>query len=112
MILEMRTYTLRPGNQPAYWQSYRDGGLSRMGPVLPNLLGYFVTDIGPLNRVVHLWRYDDLSDRAAKRAAMAADPEWAAHLARIRPLMREQETAILVPSPVPELSPLAAPRSP
>jgi len=28
--------------------------------------------------VVHIWAYDSLDDRSKRRAAMAADPRWAA----------------------------------
>lgn len=109
MLLEMRTYTLRPGTQAEYWQHYRDGGAACQAPVRDNLVGYFVTEIGPLNRVVHLWRWADLAQRAERRGAMAAKPEWQAHLARIRPLMTDQETALLLPAPVPGLVALAPP---
>ena len=30
--------------------------------------------------MVHLWAYDDVADRAKKRAAMYADPEWQNYL--------------------------------
>jgi len=32
------------------------------------------------NTLVHMWLYDDVADRARKRAAMAADPEWQNYL--------------------------------
>jgi len=35
------------------------------------LVGFFVSDIGPLNQVVHLWAYDSLAHREAARATMA-----------------------------------------
>ena len=30
---------------------------------LPHMVGYYVTEIGRLNLVVHLWAYDDLNQR-------------------------------------------------
>ena len=33
-----------------------------------------------MNTLVHMWLYDDAADRAKKRAAMAADPEWQNYL--------------------------------
>jgi hypothetical protein len=35
-----------------------------------------VSYIGPLNQVVHLWRYDNLADMEKKRTARDADPAW------------------------------------
>ena len=37
---------------------------------------YLFTESGEVNTLVHMWLYDDAADRAKKRAAMAADPEW------------------------------------
>jgi hypothetical protein len=31
---------------------------------------------------VHIWAYEDAADRERKRAAMQADPDWQAFLAR------------------------------
>jgi hypothetical protein len=37
---------------------------------------YLFTESGELNTLVHMWTYEDAADRARRRAAMAADPEW------------------------------------
>lgn len=107
MILEQRTYTLNPGNIAKYWKCYEELGAEIMQPVLPHLVGYFATEVGPLNRIVHLWRYEDLQERERLRGAMVDNPKWLSHLAAIRPLMSAQEAQILTPSPVPHLSPMA-----
>ena len=36
------------------------------------MVGYYVTESGPLNLVVHLWAYDSLDQRDKCRAAMTA----------------------------------------
>lgn len=41
---------------------------------LGRLLGYFITEIGELNAVVHLWGYDSFEERARRRAALAGEP--------------------------------------
>ena len=40
------------------------------------LEGYWSTDIGPLNQVVHLWTYTDLNERARLRAELAKNERW------------------------------------
>lgn len=107
MILEIRTYTLKPGKMDDYWQLYRDLGAEVVAPGKKHLLGYYASDIGMLNQVVHIWQFRDMAERQALRDQMAAKPEWQAHLARIRPLMISQETQILKPSPVAHMSPFA-----
>jgi hypothetical protein len=42
-------------------------------------LGYFISEVGTLNQVVHLWGYKDAADRFTRRAAMEADPDWTAY---------------------------------
>jgi hypothetical protein len=107
MILEERCYTLAPGNIAAYWACYTAEVIAVMEPVRVNMLGYFVSDTGTLNQIVHLWRFATYEERLSKRDALAADPVWQAHLARLRKLCIKQETRILRPSPVGALCPLA-----
>lgn len=106
MILEERCYTLAPGNIAAYWALYTPDIVEVMAPMRPHMLGYYVSDTGTLNQIVHLWRFDSYEQRSQKRDALAADPTWQAHLGRIRKLCLKQETRILRPSPVAGLAPL------
>jgi hypothetical protein len=66
---------------------------------LGQLVGYFSTEIGPLNEIIHIWAFADLEDRAKRRAALLADPAWQAFLPRIRHLIEEGENRILKPAP-------------
>jgi hypothetical protein len=50
-------------------------------PHLGEPLGYYVTQIGPLNQVVHLWKFDHLADLEQRHAALASDPDFAKYLA-------------------------------
>ena len=40
------------------------------------LVGYWLTEVGPLNRIEHLWAYESLADRAARRGRLMGDTEW------------------------------------
>src|SRR5450756_2473723 len=55
--------------------------------------------IGPLSQLVHMWAYEDLADREARRAKLAADPAWAPFLERALPLLDRMENKILRPVP-------------
>jgi len=92
MVVEERIYTLQPGKAPEYFRHYEEAGMKVQLRHLPHLVGYYVTEIGPLNLITHLWAYDDLGQREKARAAMQADPEWQAYLPRVRPLIVSQET--------------------
>ncbi len=99
MIVEERIYTLHPGKVPEYMKHYENEGLAVQTRHLPRMVGYFTTEIGPLNQVVHMWGYDSLDQRAERRAALGADPAWQAYVAKIRPLIITQESKILLPMP-------------
>ena len=99
MIVEERIYTLYPGKVPEYMKHYESEGLAVQTRHLPRMVGYFTTEIGPLNQVIHMWGYDSLDQRAERRAALGADPAWAAYVAKIRPLIVTQESKILLPMP-------------
>ena len=49
-------------------------------------------------RVVSMWRYDDHTDRTARRAAMLADPDWPGYLEAIRGMIDVQNIRILAPT--------------
>ncbi len=79
MIVDVRTYTLKPGALGEYFKLYENEGFPVQTKHLGQPVGFYFTDIGPQNRVVHLWGYADIADRAAKRAKMEADPAWLAY---------------------------------
>jgi NIPSNAP len=54
MIVEERCYTLKPGTVPLYYRDYDPRGLKIQTRILGCLIGYFHTEIGELNQVVHL----------------------------------------------------------
>jgi hypothetical protein len=61
MIVDVRTYTLVPRKLPRYVELFEQHALPVMKRHGLELLGYYVSQIGPLNQVVHLWRYDSLA---------------------------------------------------
>jgi hypothetical protein len=99
MIVEERIYTAIPGKAQEYVRMYQEEGLAIQRPILGNLLGYFTSEIGTLNQIVHLWAYQDLADRAARRTKLLSDPRWKAYSAKVVPLLLSQENKILVPAP-------------
>ena len=99
LIVEERIYTLQVGKVPEYLRIYEAEGLAVQTRHLPRMVGYFSTEAGPLNQIIHLWAYDSFEQRVERRAAMMADPEWQAYLAKIRPLIVSQETKLLIPAP-------------
>jgi len=99
MFVEERMYTLHPGKVPDYLKLYQEEGLALQTSLLPAMAGYYSTEVGTLNMVVHMWAYEDLKQRAECRAKMLADPAWQAYVKKVQPLVVHQETRIMVPAP-------------
>lgn len=99
MIVDLRTYTLLPGSLGAYLKLYGSEGWPVQTRHLPRCVGYYVVDIGVQNRVVHLWQYDDIAQRAECRARMEADPAWNAYRAKSATFIQAQENRIVKPAP-------------
>jgi hypothetical protein len=94
MIYEIRTYNLRPGAVDEYERRF-----AAAYPVRAKyspLYGFWHTEIGPLNQLVHIWAYESLQQRADVRAAAAKDPSGAWPPPN-RDLLRSQESEILRP---------------
>ena len=98
MIVEMRTYTLKPGKVGPYLKLYEAEGQATQTRILGRLLGYYASETGDVNQVIHLWAYDDLADRQRRRAALFADPVWLAYIPKIVDLLVTQESKILNPA--------------
>jgi len=105
MIVEERIYVLQTGaSQKEYLSIYEKEGLPAQLEILQGFLGYFSTEFGVQNQLVHLWAYRDLEDRRERRARLAEDTRWQGCLAKIRPMIMTMENRIMYPasfSPLP-----------
>ena len=98
MIVEQRIYELKPGSMHEFLRVYEAEGLSLQTEALGQLLGYFVTEIGELNRVVQLWGFDSFEDRLTRRAALSANPQWRVFLGKVVSLVVDQKSQLLNPT--------------
>lgn len=98
MILDHRTYIVAHGRMQEYLELYERVALPIQMRHLGHLVGFFTTDIGTLNQVVHIWAYESIADRQIRRDNMEADPEWQAYLEMVRGLFGPQENKILKPT--------------
>jgi len=97
MIIEQRIYELRPGSLHSFLEAYQAEGLAIQSEGLGRLLGYFVSEVGELNRVVQLWGFDSFEDRLQRRARLSADPQWRAFLGKVVTMVVSQRNELLSP---------------
>ena len=98
MIVDIRTYSIVPRKMKTYLALFEEYGLPVQRRHLGEPLGYFVTELGPLHQVVHLWGYESLADMERKRAERDKDPAWADYQARTDGLVVAQENKIARPT--------------
>ena len=55
MIVDHRTYELQPGRLRDFLALYEKEGLPVQKKHLGNLVGYFTTEVGNVNEIVHIW---------------------------------------------------------
>ena len=80
MLLDHRTYICRPGTLKKHLALYEAYGKAPQTKHLGQPVAFLTTESGNVNTYVPIWAYADAADRATKRAAMQADPDWIAYL--------------------------------
>jgi hypothetical protein len=92
-IYEMRVYTHAPGNIPAVFNAW-SGAIAEREKLSP-LVACGQTELGGLNKFIHIWVYPNLNERARIRELSRKDGKWPPQ-SGVRPI--RQENKILVPS--------------
>jgi len=93
-VYELRTYSLVPQKVGEFMKLSNEKFHLRTQHSV--LLGYWTTELGGLNQVVHLWEYGSLSERAGVRAKLGGDPEWQAeYFQKILPWLQHQDNITL-----------------
>ena len=96
MIYELRTYTLKAGTLADVVKAASTVSLNIRGNDYGRLEGYWMTEIGPLNQVMHLWSYSDLNERARLRAELGKNARWNSdYIPLIRPNLVRQDIRLL-----------------
>jgi hypothetical protein len=96
MIYELRTYTLKQGSVPDVVKAASTVSRSIRGDEYGKLEGYWTTEIGPLNQVMHLWSYRDLNERSRLRTELAKNASWnSEYVPLIRPHLVRQDIRLL-----------------
>ena len=96
MIYELRTYTVKPGTLGDIIKAASTVSRDIRKDDYGKLEGYWMTEIGPLNHVMHMWIYNDLNERARLRDELAKNPRWTGeYLPLINPLLLRQQVRLL-----------------
>ena len=96
-VYDFRMYTLKPGATPDYMAAVRELALPIRKKYGVKLAGWYYSDVGELNQVVHIWWFEDHAHMADAKAKIAADPDWVQkYLPRVRGLIVAQKTYLML----------------
>lgn len=98
-IYELRTYTFVVGKMAEGVELYKAAGWPALAKHPDKLVGYFTGDIGALNQLVHLWKFDDDADRRMFWDGVYVDAEFMTFARLLRPLLVTQENKLLMAAP-------------
>jgi hypothetical protein len=98
-IYELRTYTVTVGKMSEVVALYKAEGWPALSKHPAKLCGYFTGDIGALNQLVHLWKFEDDADRRKFWDGVYGDQAFMNFAKQLRPLLQKQENKLLLAAP-------------
>jgi hypothetical protein len=90
----MRTYLMKPGTMPQVEEAFGTALPERVK--LSRLGGFWRTEVGTLNQIIHVWPYEDINARNRIRAEAVEKKVWPP---KIADFVLEMETKILYSAP-------------
>jgi len=101
MIVEMRTYRLKPRSLAEVEKRFGDALPARVK--LSPLGGFWHTEVGTLNQIIHMWPYENAAERERIRAEAVKSKVWPPAVGEF---IEHMESKILLPAPFsPKLEP-------
>ncbi len=94
-LVDHRVYTIRLRKMNEFIEVFNRLAMPILLQTLQHPLGFYVSQVGPLNQFVHLWAYADLADYERRCRARDGHPEFPAYLAASEHLISAQETRLV-----------------
>jgi len=100
-VYEKRTYTVTVGRMADVVRLYSEEGWPVLdaGGFGEKLVGYFLSDTGPLHQLIHIWRFEDDADRRDFWKRLFVDENFLKFAVQIRPLIKTQEVQLMLSAP-------------
>ncbi len=94
-LIDHRIYTIALRKMPEFLEVFDRLAMPVLMETLGPPLGIYTSLVGPLNQVVHLWAYADLTDYERRCRQRDTHPEFPAYLAASGHLIVAQETRLI-----------------
>ena len=96
-IVDHRIYNITPRCMPKFLEVFDHLAMPVLKKHLGEPFGFYVSSVGILNQVVHLWGYDSLDDYEKRSHARDTDPEFQIYLKASEGLVVSQVNQIVKP---------------
>ena len=98
MIIEMRTYILKPATLRKFLDIYNNDIRETHVSILGNQIGFFYTEFGELNKVVHLYGYDSYEDREKRRELLSKNKDFIDYLDKVKDIILHMKNEVMIPA--------------
>lgn len=102
-LIDHRIYTIQPRKMGQFLEIFDRLAMPVLLQTLGRPVGFYMSHVGPLNQVVHLWAYDNLSDYEARCLARDTHPDFSAYLQASEGLIVAQENRLIRSIDLPSL---------
>jgi hypothetical protein len=94
-LVDHRIYTIRLRRMNEFIEVFDRLAMPILLKTLGYPLGFYTSQVGPLNQFVHLWAYQDLADYERRCQARDTHPDFPSYLAASEHLIVAQETRLI-----------------
>ncbi|MGE0097381.1 MAG: NIPSNAP family protein [Hydrogenophaga sp.] len=94
-LVDHRIYTIKLRKMPEFLDVFDRLAMPILLKTLGTPLAFYSSVVGPLNQVVHLWGYDDMTDYERRCLARDTHPDFGAYLSASEHLIVAQETRLI-----------------
>ncbi|MDN5842057.1 MAG: NIPSNAP family protein [Alcaligenaceae bacterium] len=106
-LIDHRIYTIALRKMPEFLDVFDRLAMPVLLETLGNPMGFYVSQVGPLNQLVHLWAYKDLADFEERAKRRDTHPDFPAYLAASEKLITAQENRLIKRIDLPSMRHLA-----
>ncbi len=98
MIVELRIYKIKPGEVQNFINIYDKEIREIHTKILGNQLGFFYTEVGNVNEVVHLYGYESFEDREKRRNKLTNTPQFQTYIVKVKNLIVDMKNQLMNPT--------------
>lgn len=102
-LIDHRIYTILPRKMGQFLEVFDRLAMPVLLQTLGTPVGFYMSHVGPLNQVVHLWAYEDMADYERRCSARDTHPDFAAYLKASEGLIVAQEDRLIKRIDLPSL---------